>query len=515
VNLDQINDQKIRVSLIYDGLQGRHIATQEEKYLAAQRTYQEMSQGVAEESVDLLTQRHLLEQSRFILGQLKEEARIYHEKLFATSMYAVGEGEEMKLYTREEIHGIVGEESKLYGQDWHIVSYQNSKVELQAGGKVIGRVPRGLPGFRMPTFDWDAVRNLFGAMIAISLIGFMEAISIARAMAATTRQSLNADRELMGQGLANIAGSMFQAYPASGSFSRSAVNFNAGAVTGFSSVVTVVAVALTLLLLTPLLYYLPQATLAAVIMMAVVGLINIKPLIHAWQTSRHDGIVAVVTFVFTLVLAPELEMGILFGMLLSLVLLLFRIMKPGIAIPPHPVGLMPPEAVAAGATHDGRIVRMRFDGRLVFVNVSYFEEQLQKLLASQKNLEVLIVDNVSINDLDASGEEMLRANFKRLRDAGIHVLFTRTKSSIMDIFRRSHLFQDIDEDRFHAEPAEAYAHAWRLVAAAEKERAERERAEAERAGEEQAARERAEREAAEGTADETEGPDADRNTESR
>jgi MFS superfamily sulfate permease-like transporter len=485
VKLDQINDQKIRISLIYDGLQARHIATQEEKYLAAQRAYEEMSQGVADESVELLTQRQLLEQSRFIIGQLKAEARAYHEELYATSMYAVGEGEEMKLYTRQEIQNVVGEGAILYGQDWHIVSYQSNEVELQAGGKVIGRIPRGLPGFRMPAFDWDAIRTLFGAAIAISLIGFMEAISIARAMAARTRQGLNADRELMGQGLANIAGSMFQAYPASGSFSRSAVSINAGAVTGFSSVITVVAVALTLLLLTPLLYYLPQATLAAVIMMAVLGLINVKPLIHAWQTSRHDGIVAIVTFVFTLVLAPELEMGILFGMLLSLVLLLFRIMKPGIAILPHPTVLLPAEAVAAGAAHDGRIVRMRFDGRLVFVNTAYFEEQVQKLLASRKNLEVLIIDNVAINDLDASGEEMLRENFKRLGNAGIHVLFTRTKSSIMEIFRRSHLFQDIDEACFHPEPAEAYAHAWELVAAAETERAERQRkeqAEREQAG---------------------------------
>ena len=475
VKLEQINDQKIRIALIYDNLQARHIANQEEKYIIAQQTYQAMSRDAPEESVELLTQRQLLEQSRFIIGQLKEAARSHHEELFATSMFPVGEGEQMKLYTREEIRGFAGEESKLYGQDWHIVDYRSGEVELQAGGKVIGRIPRGLPGFRMPSFDWTAIRHLFGAMIAISLIGFMEAISIARAMAARTRQPLNADRELIGQGLANITGSMFQAYPVSGSFSRSAVNFNAGAVTGFSSVITVAAVAITLLLLTPLLYYLPQATLAAVIMMAVLGLINVRPLIHAWQTNRHDGIVALVTFVFTLVLAPELEMGILFGMLLSLVLLLFRIMKPGIGMPPHPAGLMPPEAVAAGALNDGRIVRMRFDGRLVFVNVSYFEEQLQKL-AADKNLQVLIVDNVSVNDLDASGEEMLRESFKRLKDAGIQVLFTRTKSPILEIFKRSHLYRDIDEAYFHPEPADAYAHAWRLVLEAERERAEQEAA---------------------------------------
>jgi len=492
VKPEQINDKKIRVALLYDGLQAKHIESQEEKYIAAQRAYREVSQGVEEESAELLSQRQLLEQSRFIIGQLKEQSRAHHEELYATSLYAAGEGEQMTLYTREEIQTIAGGESKLYGQDWHIVGYRSGNVELQAGGKVIGSVPRGLPGFRLPTFDWAAIRHLFGSMIAISLIGFMEAISIARAMAAKTRQNLNADRELIGQGLANITGSMFQAYPASGSFSRSAVNFNAGAVTGFSSVVTVVVIALTLLLLTPLLFYLPQATLAAVIMMAVLGLINVKPLIHAWQTSHHDGLVALVTFVFTLLLAPKLEMGILFGMLLSLVLLLFRIMKPRIAMLPHPPSLLPPEALATGAVSDGRIVRMRFDGRLVFVNVSYFEEQLQKLLAAEKNLQVLIVDNVAINDLDASGEEMLRENFKRLKEAGIHVLFTRTKSPIMEIFRRSHLFQDIDETYFHPEPAEAYAHAWQLVEAAEREMVEREKAAREAAEQERARKESAE-----------------------
>jgi SulP family sulfate permease len=497
VKLDQVADQKIRISLMYDALQAKHIANQEEKYISAQRTYQEMSQGVADESVELLTQRQLLEQSRFILGQLKDDARRHHEELYATSMYPVGEGEQMKLYTRDQIRTIEGEESKIFGQDWHIVGYQNGEVDLQAGGKVIGKVPRGLPGFRMPSFDWAAIRHLFSAMIAISLIGFMEAISIARAMAARTRQHLDADRELIGQGLSNISGSMFQAYPSSGSFSRSAVNFNAGAVTGFSSVVTVVAVAFTLLALTPLLFYLPQATLAAVIMMAVLGLINVKPLIHAWQISRHDGIVALVTFVFTLVLAPELEIGILFGMLLSLVLLLLRIMTPRIAFPPHLANLMPAEAVAAGAVDDGRIVRMRFDGRLVFVNVSYFEEQLQKVLAERKNLEVLIVDNVSINDLDASGEEMLRENFKRLKEAGVHMLFTRTKSPIMEIFKRSHLFRDIDEANFHLDPVTAYAHAWQLVVAAETEREEKAKTERERIEREQAEKEQAEKEQAE------------------
>ena len=283
----------------------------------------------------------------------------------------------------------------------------------------------------MPKFEWSAIMHLIGAAITISLIGFMEAISIAKAMAARTRQSLSADRELIGQGMSNIIGSMFQSYPVSGSFSRSAVNINAGAVTGFASIVSVIIVAFTLMFLTPLLYYLPQATLAAVIMMAVAGLVSIKPAIHAWQANRHDGIVAGVTFVFTLAFAPKLEMGIIFGMLLSLVLLLFRIMKPRVAFPPHRAHQFPTEAVEDGIIEDKRVVRMRFEGSLVFANVAFFEEQLQKILASTPQLKVLIIDAVSIPEVDASGDQMLRDYYRRLEESGIKMLFSRVRKPIL------------------------------------------------------------------------------------
>lgn len=463
IKVSQIASQEIRVSLLFDSLQAKNIANQEEKFFNAQRTYNQMIEGITEESAELLTQRQLLEQTRFILEQLKAEAAAHHDELYATPLYSVGQGEQMKLFTREEVGKIAGEESKIYGQDWHIVSYQNDIVELQAGGKVLGNIPRGLPGLRLPSFDWAAFRHLLGAAIAISLIGFMEAVSIARTVAANTRQDLNADRELMGQGLSNIFGSMVQAYPVSGSFSRTVVNFNAGAVTGFSSVVTAVTVALTLLLLTPLLYYLPQATLAAVIMMAVAGLISINPLLHAWRTHRHDGIVAVVTFVFTLALAPELEMGILLGMLLSLVLLLFRVMKPRIVLPPHPESMLPADAVAAGIMEDQRIVRLRFEGRLVFANVAFFEEQVQKLLANTPQLKVLILDGVSTTDLDATGEVMLREVFKRLKEAGITVLFTRVKAPIMNTFKRSGLRDEVGKEHFYRNPVKVFQRAWQIV----------------------------------------------------
>ena len=467
VKLDQIANQKIRIALVYDAIQAKHGSNLREKYIAAQKEYEAMAADPERSEEALMAGRQQLEQIALRLEQLKEEGQSHHKELYATPFYAIGRGEQLKLYTKEEIKAITGEQSKIYGQDWHITSYKNDIVEIQAGGQVIGKIPSGLPGFRMPSFDLSAITHLIGATIAISLIGFMEAISIAKAMAARTRQRLNADRELIGQGMSNIVGSMFQSYPVSGSFSRSAVSINAGAITGFSSVVTVIAVAITLLLLTPLLYYLPQATLAAVIMVAVAGLIKLKPMIHAWQANRHDGIVTMVAFVFTLALAPELELGILFGMLLSLVLLLFRLMKPRVVFPSHNELLMPEEAVAAGILDDKRIVRMRFEGSLVFANVAFFEEQLQKMLASTPDLKVLIIDGVSIREVDASGDEMLREYFRRLTESGIKVLFTRIREPVLAVFKRTHMFDDVGKENFHRRPPDVFRHAWEFVMAEE------------------------------------------------
>jgi len=198
----------------------------------------------------------------------------------------------------------------------------------EMGGKIVGEIPEGLPSFAIPTFNMTIFWEMVVSAMVISLIGFMEAISIAKAMAAKTKERIDPNQELIGQGLANIMGSMNQAYPSSGSFSRSAVNLNAGAKTGMSSVYTAVIVMITLLFLTPLLYHLPKAVLAAVIMMAVFGLINFKAIKQAWQISKHDGMVAIVTFVATLGFAPHLEKGILLGAGLAIVLYLYRTMKP-------------------------------------------------------------------------------------------------------------------------------------------------------------------------------------------
>ncbi|MCP4599341.1 MAG: hypothetical protein GY847_02185 [Proteobacteria bacterium] len=212
---------------------------------------------------------------------------------------------------------------------------------MSSGGAVVAQIPEGLPSFRKPAIDWDIVLDLAAAAIIISLLGFMEAISIAKAMAARTRQKLDPNQELIGQGLANIVGCFGQSYAVSGSFSRSAVNFQSGGKTGLSNVFSSFFVMIVLLFLSGGLYHLPQAVLASVIIMAVVGLLNLKGFVHAWQTSRFDGMVSIITFVGTFIFAPHLEWGICIGVVLSLGGYLYRTMRPSvISLAPHPDGVM-------------------------------------------------------------------------------------------------------------------------------------------------------------------------------
>jgi SulP family sulfate permease len=302
--------------------------------------------------------------------------------------------------------------------------------------------------------------DLMTAAVTIALIGFMEAMSIAKAMAARTRQRLDANQELVGQGLSNLVSGAFSGYPVSGSFSRSAVSINAGAVTGFASVVTGLVVAVTLIWLTPLLYHLPQATLAAVIIMAVINLIKVEPVIHAWKAKRTDGVVAVVTFALTLLWAPHLDQGILAGVGLSLILFLFRSMRPRFAVLScfHD-GTMRDIAVHQLPTSP-KISVVRFDGPLYFANAGYFETKVLAVVADNPELEIIIIDAEGINELDATGEEVLHHMAERLRAQGIEILVARMKKQFMDTIRRTGLIRIIGEDHFFSRVSFALDYAW-------------------------------------------------------
>ncbi len=314
------------------------------------------------------------------------------------------------------------------------------------GGQVVGFVPEGLPGFSVPVFNLEILSDLFIAAAIIAMIGFMEAISIAKAMAAKTKDRVNPNQELIGQGMANIMGSMFQSYPASGSFSRSAVNFDTGAKTGFSSVVTAAIVVITLLFLTPLLHHLPKATLAAVVIMAVFGLISLQSMKHVWTANKHDGIAAVTTFVLTIGFAPKLDYGLVIGVVLSLALYLYRTMKPRVSIlGRYEDGVLRDIKINKGIPTDENIIAVRFDGSLYFANVSYFEEAMLKAVADCPNAKFLLVIGDAINQMDASGEEVLHHLVDRLHGNDITVVICGLKRQVLDVIKATHLLEVIGE----------------------------------------------------------------------
>jgi len=340
----------------------------------------------------------------------------------------------------ERPEGTVGD-----GRRWVIKGIAGEQVRLSGGGDVIGKIPGGLPSMAVPAVSIERLLGLLPAAIVISLVGFMEAISIAKAMAAKTRDRIDPNQELIGQGLANMVGAFTQSFPVSGSFSRSAVNLNAGARTGMSSVFAGLIVLVALLVLTPLLYHLPQAVLAAIIIMAVAGLINIAGMRDAWLVHRHDGIAAVVTFVATLAFAPHLDRGILVGGALAIVLYLLRTMTPRVAIlGRHPDGTLRDVKVHSLPTSD-RVTAVRFDGRLYFANVAYFEDAILQAAASNPRARYLLVVGNGINELDASGEEVMHHLVERLRDNGVTVLFSGLKKQVVDVMRATGLIDLVGE----------------------------------------------------------------------
>ncbi len=357
----------------------------------------------------------------------------------------------LRKFTLERVPGVNGEADKFYLKDrvppaekaekyhYRIKKLSKGELALSGGGEVVGSIPSGLPRFELPKLDWSTLMTLLSSALVISLVGFMEAISVAKAIAAKTKQRIDPNQELLGQGIANIVGSFSQSFPVSGSFSRSAVNLNAGAKTGLSNVFTGIIVMITLLLLTPLLYHLPQAALAAVIMMAVVGLINFQAIKHAWHANKHDGAASLVTFVATLAFAPHLDNGIMIGAGLAIILYLYRTMSPRVAI--------------LGRHHDGtlrdarvnnlpvseHVICMRFDGSLYFANVSYFEDAILEEVAKHPKARYLLVVGDGINQLDSSGEEIIRHLVERLRSNGITMVFSGLKKQVLDVMRNTGL----------------------------------------------------------------------------
>ncbi|MGB5613764.1 MAG: SulP family inorganic anion transporter, partial [Sedimenticolaceae bacterium] len=335
------------------------------------------------------------------------------------------------------------------GRRWRLQGVRDGQVALSAGGDVVGVIPEGLPSLEVPTVHWDLVLALLPAALVMALIGFMEATSISKAIATSTGERVDANKELIGQGLANIAGSFFSSFTVSGSFSRSAVAARSGAKTGLFAIVSAFAVVLVLLFFTGYLYHLPQAVLAVIVMMAVFSLIRIKPLVLAWEVDRVGALTGVVTFVATLVMAPAIANGILLGVSLTVLHFLIRTMKPRADIVARkPDGTLGGIKANRLTPMSELFVPVRFDGSLTFVNVAYFEDVILEAISEFPRAKVILVVGSGINDIDASGEEKIREVADRLHKVGVWLMFSGLKHQVRSLLERGGVVEQLGRDAF-------------------------------------------------------------------
>lgn len=339
---------------------------------------------------------------------------------------------------------------------WRFQNLKDGKVTLAAGGEVVGQIPAGLPEFKAPTIDWNIMLALLPAAFVMALIGFMEATSVSKALAAKTHERIDTNKELIGQGLANIVGAFFQSYTVSGSFSRSAVAARAGARTGLYAVVSALVVLVVLLFLTAHLYHLPQAVLATIVMMAVFGLIRVAPLMQAWRVQRSDAVAGLVTFVATLAFAPDIANGILIGMALTAALFLLRTMKPRAAVLGRKTdGTMAGIDANAIEPLGQHFVAMRFDRSLIYLNVAAFEDSILEVLARQPKVRGILVIGSGINELDASGADKVRELAERLQQQGVVLMFSSLKAPVAEAFGRAGLIELLGPDNVFSSEAQA------------------------------------------------------------
>jgi MFS superfamily sulfate permease-like transporter len=398
----------------------------------------------------VLDKKYAVERIGIEIEQYRQQAKNFGRDLRRMRFKCVQQSAgHLKLYATGEIP----ENLQADGRIWQIkvgnAQLRDHHLQLTAGGEVVDHVPKGLPALSIPQIDYPIIGHLLPLAVIIALLGFMEAISVAKAMAAKTGQRIDPNRELIGQGLANLCGAVAKSYPISGSFSRSAVNLQSGAISGLSSVFTSLTVMIVLLFLTPLFYHLPQSVLAAIIMMAVVGLINIRGFVHAWQSQWHDGAISIITFVCTLVFAPHLDRGIMVGVGLSIMVFLYKSMRPKVVDLSLDVDRALHDAVASGLEECKFIDVVRFDGPLFFANAGYLEDQIRNRRRTKKRLKHIIISAGSMNDIDASGQEALSLTVDRVRSAGIDISFSAVNRSVMQVLTRTHLIAKIGEDHIY------------------------------------------------------------------
>ncbi|MEN8710205.1 MAG: sulfate permease [Paracoccaceae bacterium] len=310
------------------------------------------------------------------------------------------------------------------------------------GVKIVGDVPQALPPFTMPDLSLDLLGQLFVPALLISIIGFVESVSVASTLAAKKRQRIDPDQELIGLGAANIGAAFTGGYPVTGGFARSVVNFDAGAETPAAGAFTAIGLAIAALALTPLLFFLPKATLAATIIVAVLSLVDFSILKTAWSYSRADFLAVATTIAVTLGFGVEL--GVSAGVILSIVTHLYHSSRPHVA----QVGLVP------GTQHfrnvnrhtvitDPSVLTVRVDESLYFANARFLEDYIYDRVVADCPTRNVVLMCSAVNDVDLSALESLEAINHRLKDAGVSLHLSEVKGPVMDRLRRSHFLDEL------------------------------------------------------------------------
>jgi len=304
------------------------------------------------------------------------------------------------------------------------------------GVALVGEIPRGLPALRLPPLDGRLCSELAVSALLISIIGFVSSVSVGKTLAAKRRERIDPNQELIGLGFANVASSVSGGFAVTGGVSRTVVNFDAGARTPAAGVLAAAGIALAALVLTPLLYYLPKATLAATIIVAAMSLLDVQIIRRAWRYSRSDFIAVATTIAVTLLLGVEL--GVLAGILASVGLHLYKTARPHIAV----VGAV------AGTEHFRNVERrnvitcpnlvsLRVDESLYFANASYLEDYVYRLIAEDEQLEHVILQCTAVNEIDLSALEALEAINHRLQEQGLTLNLSEVKGPVMDALQKS------------------------------------------------------------------------------
>ena len=299
------------------------------------------------------------------------------------------------------------------------------------GLRLVGGVPQGLPPLTLPLWDLALWQSLAMPALLISVVGFVESVSVGQTLAAKRRQRIEPNQELVALGASNLSAAFTGGFPVTGGFARSVVNFDAGAQTPAAGVYTALGITLASLFLTPALYFLPQATLSATIIVAVLSLVDLGMLKRTWAYSRTDFLAALATLLMTLV--QGVEVGLVVGVAVSLVLFLYRTSRPHIA----EVGQVPGtehfrNVLRHHVATSPRLVSLRVDESLYFANARALEDRINDLVAERPALKHVVLQCSAINDIDASALESLEAIDHRLRDAGLRLHLSEVKGPVMD-----------------------------------------------------------------------------------